>query len=64
MREGEWVYSKSSSAPHLFGDQIDDFDAQLRGILEAGAVDVVLVLKTVVARIEWEEARGTDLSYI
>jgi SAM-dependent methyltransferase len=29
------VYSKSSSAPHLFGDRLDEFDARLRGLLSA-----------------------------
>jgi SAM-dependent methyltransferase len=33
------VYSKSSSAPHLFRDRIEEFDARLRGLLEANAVD-------------------------
>ena len=31
------VYSLSSSAPHLFGDRLEEFDAELRGLLaEAG----------------------------
>jgi hypothetical protein len=33
------VYSKSSSAQHLFGDRLDEFDARLRDILRAGSVD-------------------------
>jgi len=30
------VYSLSSSAPHLFGDRLDEFDDRLRGLLADG----------------------------
>jgi SAM-dependent methyltransferase len=33
------VYSLSSSAPHLFGDRLDTFDAELRSILAAASRD-------------------------
>jgi SAM-dependent methyltransferase len=33
------VYSLSSSAPHLFGDRLEDFDAELRTLLAEAAVD-------------------------
>jgi hypothetical protein len=38
MRRGEddivaWVYSLSGSAPHLFGEQRDTFERELRAIL-------------------------------
>ncbi|MFJ6215130.1 class I SAM-dependent methyltransferase [Streptomyces sp. NPDC092296] len=33
------VYSKSFSAPHLFGDRLSDFDARLRALLAEHAVD-------------------------
>jgi ubiquinone/menaquinone biosynthesis C-methylase UbiE len=33
------VYSLSSSAPHLFGTRLDDFDAQLRSLLDRAAPD-------------------------
>lgn len=29
-----WVYSRSSSAPHLFGDRLPSFDAELRALLK------------------------------
>jgi len=29
-----WVYSLSSSAPHLFSDRLDDFDAEVRRLLD------------------------------
>jgi SAM-dependent methyltransferase len=33
------VYSKSSSAQHLFGDRLGEFDSRLREILRTGSVD-------------------------
>jgi hypothetical protein len=33
------VFSNSSSAPHLFGDRLDDFERDLRALLEAAADD-------------------------
>ena len=30
-----WVYSRSSSAPHLFGDRLPDFEADLQALLRA-----------------------------
>ncbi|WP_416483234.1 class I SAM-dependent methyltransferase [Streptomyces sp. CL12] len=33
------IYSKSSSAPHLFGDQLSEFDERLRVLLERHAHD-------------------------
>lgn len=35
------VYSLSSSAPHLFGDRLPDFDSDLRELLDAAAPDGV-----------------------
>lgn len=32
-----WVYSLSSSAPHLFGDRADAFEADLRRVLDAAS---------------------------
>lgn len=28
-----WVFSRSASAPHLFGDRLEDFERDLRGVL-------------------------------
>jgi hypothetical protein len=33
------VYSLSGSAPHLFGDRVDAFKAELRQLLAAGSAD-------------------------
>jgi hypothetical protein len=33
------VYSLSSSAPHLFGDQLKTFDAELRRLLAQSSAD-------------------------
>ena len=33
------IYSLSSSAPHLFGDRLDAFDTELRGLLAASSAD-------------------------
>jgi SAM-dependent methyltransferase len=33
------VYSLSSAAPHLFGDRLHEFDAELRGLLSAASDD-------------------------
>ncbi|MFF4501668.1 class I SAM-dependent methyltransferase [Streptomyces sp. NPDC001401] len=34
-----WVYSLSSSAPHLFGDELPNFDRDLRALLEKTSSD-------------------------
>lgn len=34
-----WVFSRSDSAPHLFGDQVDDFEANLQQVLHNAAPD-------------------------
>jgi SAM-dependent methyltransferase len=33
------VFSRSSSAPHLFGERLQDFEAELRGLLRGAAPD-------------------------
>ncbi len=33
------IYSRSNSAPHLFGERLDEFDTRLREILSAGSID-------------------------
>lgn len=33
------VYSLSSAAPHLFGDDLRDFDARLRALIDGASVD-------------------------
>ena len=34
-----WVFSRSDSAPHLFGDRLGEFEAQLRQALHGTAPD-------------------------
>jgi len=34
-----WVFSRSDSAPHLFGEQLGDFEADLRQMLHQGGPD-------------------------
>lgn len=34
-----WVFSRSDSAPHLFGDQLGGFEAELRQVLQKAAPD-------------------------
>jgi hypothetical protein len=36
-----WVYSRSGSAPHLFGDRLDDFERDLRARLHETSPDGV-----------------------
>jgi len=46
-----WVYSRSGSAPHLFGDRLDAFEADLRSMLEdsmPGGAFTEVALDTVV----------------
>ena len=32
-----WVFSHSSTAPHLFGDRVDAFETELRSVLAAAS---------------------------
>ncbi len=34
-----WVFSRSDSAPHLFGEHLGDFEAELRQVLHQAAPD-------------------------
>ncbi len=41
VRDGDgivaWVFSRSDSAPHLFGDRLEDFETELRQVLQRAA---------------------------
>ncbi|MCA1823060.1 MAG: class I SAM-dependent methyltransferase [Mycobacteriales bacterium] len=58
-----WVFSRSGSAPHLFGDGVDQFERELRQLLSATSLDGMFVdpRPDTIVRV-WQKPGGQSIT--